>query len=119
MGVLFHWLEVHEGVTDDAELKRFYTSRPWRKKAAAVKKKFKYECQNCKARGRYSRATMVHHVMTARDYPALRLEEYYTDDKGERHVQLLPLCDACHELEHPDRLKQYRTKEVVSAERWD
>ena len=83
----------------------------------AVLKLDRYECQMCKARGRYSRGTIVHHVKHLRDRPDLALS-LYDPDTGER--QLITVCKACHEAEHPESLRQMAaTKPPLTPERWD
>ena len=41
---------------------RFYTWSEWKAKREEVLKLDKYECQICKQRGKYKKATTVHHV---------------------------------------------------------
>lgn len=83
----------------------------------AVLKLDRYECQLCKARGRYSRGTIVHHVKHLRDRPDLALS-LYDPDTGER--QLITVCKACHEAEHPESLRQTAAPKVpLTPERWD
>lgn len=101
------------------ELRRFYTSRTWRNLRADIFSADRNECQRCKARGKYSRAKVVHHVMHVRSHPELALSKHYFDEAGEVRRQLVSLCDACHEEEHPERLKQYAPKIPVTVERWD
>lgn len=75
------------------------------------------ECQLCKARGRYRRGTIVHHVKHLRDRPDLALS-LYDPDTGER--QLITVCKACHEDEHPESLRQTAApKPPLTPERWD
>lgn len=76
------------------------------------------ECTRCKQRGRYTPAEVVHHVQHLRDRPDLALSIY--DEDGKR--QLVSLCRACHEHEHPERLRPAWTakqKEELTKERWD
>jgi 5-methylcytosine-specific restriction protein A len=47
-------------------------------------------CVRCAERGRYVRATVVHHIQPVEDRPDLRLEP----------GNLMPLCRDCHEREH-------------------
>lgn len=84
---------------------------------AAVLKMDNYECQACKARGKYSRGEIVHHVKHLRDRPDLALSVY---DPATGARQLVSLCKACHEAEHPESLRQYApAAEPITAERWD
>ena len=95
----------------------FYTSSSWRKKADEVRRLDNYECQLCKGRGRYSRGEIVHHVKHLRDRPDLALMLFDPVD-GTR--QLITVCKACHELEHPEALrKPGNMRDALTAERWD
>lgn len=95
--------------------KTLYLSRDWRRKRKQILAKDKYECQKCNAKGFYSRATCVHHVKHLEDNPELALEDFYTDEHGRQHRQLLSLCDACHKEEHKE---QYSSKPLLTPERW-
>lgn len=76
-----------------------------------------YECQLCKARGRYSKGRIVHHVKHLRDRPDLALSLY---DPETRERQLITVCKTCHELEHPESLRQNASKTPdLTPERWD
>ena len=96
---------------------RFYLWGPWRRMSRAVLRADRWECQMCKARGRYSRAVLVHHVKRLRDRPDLALSPM-DPATGER--QLISVCRACHRAEHPEALApRARDAEPPTAERWD
>lgn len=96
---------------------RFYTSRTWIRKAARVRRADHGECVLCKARGRYSRGELVHHVQHLRDRPDLALEEI-DPDTGAR--QLITLCKRCHEEMHPESMRQSTpAAPPITEERWD
>lgn len=83
----------------------------------AVLKLDNYECQICRARGKYSRGSIVHHVKHLRERPDLALS-IFDPDTGER--QLVTVCKACHEEEHPESLRRCApSKPPLTAERWD
>lgn len=83
----------------------------------AVLKLDNCECQICKARGKYSRGSIVHHVKHLRERPDLALS-IFDPDTGER--QLVTVCKACHEEEHPESLRRCASsKAPLTAERWD
>ena len=104
---------------EENNLHAFYTWSGWLNLRAEVLEENKNECQKCKARGKYSRATMVHHVKHVRQFPELALSKYYIDDTGEKKKQLVPLCDSCHDDEHPERLKgRVKKKKPLTIERW-
>lgn len=73
-----------------------------------------YECQHCKAAGRYRRAEIVHHVKHLRDRPDLALSIWDGDER-----QLVSVCKPCHEAEHPESLRKWETVQPVTTERWD
>ena len=76
-----------------------------------------FECQTCKAAGRYSPGYIVHHVKPLRERPDLALS--ITDpDTGRR--QLLTVCKQCHEAEHPESLPKFAPKKPpLTVEFWD
>ena len=92
----------------------FYTWTEWRIRRAEVLRLDHYECQHCKAAGRYRRADIVHHVKHLRDRPDLALSIWDGDER-----QLVSVCKACHEAEHPESLRKWETVPPVTAERWD
>lgn len=95
----------------------WYNSAAWRSTRKMVLKMDHYECQRCKARGRYSKAVLVHHIKHLKDRPDLALS-LYDPDTGER--QLVSVCKRCHEELHPESQRQYRPQaKPVTEERWD
>lgn len=96
----------------------FYDWADWMRTRAAVLTMDHQECQLCKARGRYRKAVLVHHVkhLTARPDLALSV---FDPDTGER--QLISLCRACHEEQHPERRRGRFSTAVppLTVERWD
>ena len=96
---------------------RFYSWPEWRALRLEVLQLDRYECQHCKAAGRYRKGYIVHHVKHLRDRPDLALS-IYDPDTGER--QLICVCKKCHEELHPESQRQFFPKEPpVTAERWD
>ena len=109
-------VELRELIARGAEA-RFYWWSEWRDHARPdVLALDRFECQRCKARGRYSRATIVHHVKHLRDRPDLALS-VWDPDTGER--QLLSVCKACHEREHPEAQRPFASAPPLTRERWD
>lgn len=98
----------------------FYVSGPWRALSADVLRTDRHECQLCKARGRYRRAVMVHHVNHVIRRPDLALDMYYVDSDGARKRNLLSVCRWCHEnVCHPERLRKMKVPQFMTEERWD
>lgn len=96
----------------------FYTSAPWLHVRAEALSLDRNECQKCKARGLYRRATLVHHVKHLRDRPDLALSLWDIHPDGIRERQLISLCDDCHAEEHPERLMHREKKQPLTEERW-
>lgn len=84
----------------DDKLYKFYKCDEWIKLRQHILYTNHYECYRCKERGKISKATLVHHVNHVRVKPQYALSKMYVDSDGEYKINLLPLCDACHEIEH-------------------
>jgi len=103
---------------DEDRLHEFYTSSAWLKVRDEVLAEYKNECQNCKRKGKYVKAVIVHHVKHLRDFPELALSKTYIGRDGKEQMQLKPVCRECHEyVEHPERLR-WNKKEPLTEERW-
>ena len=103
---------------DEDRLHEFYVSAAWLNLRDKVLAEYKHECQNCKRKGKYVKAVIVHHVKHLRDFPELALSKIYIDRDGKEQVQLKPVCRECHEyVEHPERLR-WNKKEPLTEERW-
>ena len=90
--------------------KKFYKSAAWKRKRKQVLERDNWECQKCKERGGYSKATTVHHIKHLTDRPDLALTG----------SNLVSLCSTCHNEEHPEKLKrpQAGKREHITVERW-
>ena len=87
------------------ESQKFYESKEWRRLRKIVLKMDKYECQECKTVGRYTKATTVHHVNHLRDKPDMALNIF--DELGNRN--LISVCKSCHETVcHPERMREIK-----------
>jgi 5-methylcytosine-specific restriction protein A len=73
----------------------FYLSSDWRRLRKKVLAKHKCECQLCKAKGKYTKATHVHHEFHRDKYPQYELYEY-AEQNGKRIKNLIPVCFECH-----------------------
>ena len=93
---------------------RFYKSRYWKEKRSEILDRDNHECQVCKSEGKVSLANTVHHIRPIEDRPDLALD----DDN------LLSVCAACHNREHPERfihwIVQRKRNELAERfpERW-
>lgn len=89
--------------------RKFYKSAAWKKKRQEILKRDNYECQHCKKKGLVVRGTEVHHIIHLKDDFSRRLD----------NDNLITLCKACHNLEHPEKLKKNKKyKEYVPKELW-
>jgi len=89
------------------DVDKFYNSRTWRKKRTQTLERDNKECQKCKRRGKFNKATCVHHKKHLRDNPELAL----IDDNLES------LCDICHNEEHPEKF-EHKKKILLNEEKW-
>ena len=97
----------------------FYQSDDWKELREKVLQYFHYECQECLKRGIYTRAVCVHHVNEVRHRPDLALSRYYTDHKGNTQPNLVPLCNQCHNIAHPEKgYKNAKKERFINEERW-
>lgn len=100
----------------------FYVWAPWLKKRKEILAADKWECQECKKRGRYRRAVIVHHVKHLRDHPELALCDTYIGEDGQEYRQLESVCRECHETVcHPERMSKRKSakRKFSPPERWD
>ncbi|MBQ9838994.1 MAG: HNH endonuclease [Oscillospiraceae bacterium] len=99
----------------------FYLTAEWIKLSFEVRSMDRFECQLCKARGRYSKADLVHHVNHVNRRPELALDIFFLNADGERKRNLVSVCRWCHEnVCHPERLRRVERKPVFETEeRWD
>ena len=72
-----------------------YCSSRWKRKRAAILRKQKYMCANCKKYGRMREAVEVHHIKHVDEYPELAFID----------GNLIGLCKSCHLKQHPERGK--------------
>nr|DAX28088.1 MAG TPA: NinG recombination protein [Caudoviricetes sp.] len=79
---------------------KFYKTKTWQDKRDEILQRDNYECQMCKDKGRYTSATTVHHIQHYKDCPELALT----------NSNLISLCDACHNVVHPEKLESVHKK---------
>ena len=102
----------------DNKIELFYLSEDWKEKRQEVLDDFFNECQECLKKGRYTKADCVHHVNEVRKRPDLALSKHYFDAKGNMCVNLVPLCNQCHNIVH-DKLGKWQKKDkFTNEERW-
>ena len=81
------------------DIHRFYVWGPWKKVRREVLQMDHGECQRCKAKKIYTKATTVHHVNYVKKHPDMALEIWY-EWHGVRKRNLVSLCHDCHEAVH-------------------
>ena len=108
------------------ELWRFYKSKEWIALKNKILKENHYECAECRKHGVITRhddggrlLSTVHHVCHVRDHPELALSEWYKDySTGQLERNLIPVCKACHNKLHPEKIKRVNQDKFVNDERW-
>ncbi|SKC04889.1 HNH endonuclease [Lysinibacillus sp. AC-3] len=91
----------------DGKLMKFYKSNEWMQLRQEALKRDNFECQLCKAVGRYHKAENVHHIKEVKTHPYLSLTLN----------NLQCLCIKCHNEVH-DRLEITRKNKYANDERW-
>lgn len=84
----------------EGRLYRFYKCDEWLELKYRVMEDAHYECEDCAAKGRYTRAYCVHHDQEVRQRPELALSRNWIDAQGNVHKNLWALCYECHERRH-------------------
>lgn len=100
------------------KVEQFYFTDEWKELREEVLEDFHHECQECLKKGRYTRAICVHHVNEVRHKPELALSKYYTDKEGKKQINLLPLCNQCHNIVHEKLAKHQKKNKFSNVERW-
>mgnify|MGYP002344841132 CR=1 FL=1 len=97
----------------------FYNRAAWRRLRQEVLREQHYECQYCKARGYYVKATHVHHEYHRDKYPQYELTKYVVQRDGTVKRNLTACCRDCHEtVGHPDRMGRAEHKPPLTEEKW-
>ena len=117
---------------DKGELWRFYKSPEWIKLKRRILKENHFECAECKKLGIVTRwdvdqhgvkhmLSTVHHIMHVRDHPELAMARTYRGRDGKDHINLVPVCKACHNRLHPEKVAARNSTQegkFTNAERW-
>lgn len=107
------------GLIQRNEIYKFYKTEDWLELKEEVLEELHGECQGCLIKGRYTMAECVHHVNHVKKRPDLALSKYYIDKEGKKQRNLLPLCNICHNQEHPEKFGNYYNKDkFTNEERW-
>ncbi len=110
---------IHE-LMREHRLYLFYKSPEWKALRKQVLEEQHHECEDCRAKSPsvVEPAVTVHHIMEVRKHPELALSYSYLDAEGQRHRNLVALCDSCHNARHGRFHGGIRTKPQVTEERW-
>lgn len=98
-------------------IEAFYNDRYWRRLSREIIDEHHGECMMCREAKRLTPASLVHHVRELKQYPELAYSRTYTDDAGDEHMQLMPLCHDCHERIHKRGIYANRTG-YTNEEKW-
>ena len=101
------------------KVEQFYYTEDWKELRQEVLDFFHNECQECLKLGRYTKADCVHHINEVRNRPDLALSMYYTDVQGNRQHNLVPLCNQCHNIAHPEKgFNNAKKEKFMNKELW-
>lgn len=102
------------------EIWKFYKTKEFQELREKVLQEAHYECRICRSKGKITKANAVHHIYYVRDYPQYALTRYVIDDDNNRVINLIPLCNTCHNNVHyEDKIGKVNKKDFVNEERWD
>lgn len=90
------------------QLMKFYKSREWFAVREQARKRDNYECQLCKAAGKYHKVENVHHIKEVKTHPHLCLTL----------SNLQSLCIKCHNKVHERMADEERKPKFMNEERW-
>ena len=108
---------IRELIKED-KVEQFYQTDDWKELREKVLEDNHYECGKCIEKGKYARAECVHHVNEVRVKPDLALSKYYVDKEGNKLLNLIPLCNTCHNIIH-DKLGNWQRKDkFFNEEKW-
>ena len=104
---------------EEDKLWKFYKSKQWIQLKTEVLEEHHNECYICRQQGKITRADTVHHVNYVREKPQLALSKYYIDNNGNKQLNLIPICKACHNKVHyKDKLGKLHEDKFTNEERW-
>lgn len=107
------------------KLYKFYKTDEWKQLRQQILFENHKECIMCRQKGIITMADCVHHNKYVRTNPRLALSKYYINDKGQRCLNLVPLCDSHHNEVHKRFTKESNyynninsSKKITNTEKW-
>ena len=113
------------------ELWKFYKTKEWIRLKKSILREHHYECAECRKNGIITRydinkdgerklISTVHHVCHVRQRTDLALSRTYKDYvTGEELPNLIPVCKACHNKLHPEKIfRETQSDHFMNTERW-
>lgn len=100
---------------EENKIHDFYIWWEWEKLRGEVLREQRSECQVCREKGKFTPATVVHHVNHLRRRPDLALSKWVLEN-GKRERNLIAVCAECHGELHGR--SGVPAKEPLTPERW-
>ena len=104
---------------------KFYKTDEWKQLRQQILFENHNECIMCRQKGVITMANCVHHNKYVRTNPRLALSKYYINDKGEKCINLVALCDNHHNEVHKRFTKESNynnninsSKKITNTEKW-
>lgn len=114
-----------KGLIIENKMYKFYKTDEWKQLRQQILLDNHNECVMCRQKGVITMADCVHHNKYVKKYPRLALSKYYINDKGERCLNLVPLCDKHHNEAHKRFSKDSNynnmnnsNKKILNLEKW-
>lgn len=114
-----------KGLIIENKMYKFYKTDEWKQLRQQILLENHNECVMCRQKGVITMADCVHHNKYVKKYPRLALSKYYINDKGEQCLNLIALCNDCHEKIHKRFAKgndnynmNNSNKKIINSEKW-
>jgi len=88
-------------------MKSFYKQKKWEEKRKKILRRDGYLCRECSRYGRTTPATTVHHILLLEKRPDLKLNS----------INLISLCESCHNQMHDRNTNELTDKGLQWVER--
>ena len=88
-------------------MRNFYKTKKWETKRQSILRRDEYLCRECKRYGKTTPATTVHHILPLEQRPDLKLHT----------INLISLCESCHNQMHDRNTNELTEKGLQWVER--